>query len=74
MTEAGLVLLLVAAVLLWLFVRPRRSDRSATAKPDDIDRNELAAAESELEDLRWDVTPEEADESIPDWGPGAPKG
>lgn len=61
-------LLALAGALIWLVGTTRR-DRSRT--PVD-DPDALARAESELEDLDMFVDPDEADEHLPDWGPGAP--
>jgi uncharacterized iron-regulated membrane protein len=64
-----LVLLVVGAVL-WLVRRagPRHRD------PDRVyDREALEDAEAEVRGLGPFTTPEEAQEDLPDWGPGAPK-
>lgn len=67
-----LLMLLLAAVVAWLVGRrpvdARRADRDA-----DIDREVLEEAEEEVRDLDGMLSPEEADEELPDWGPGAPK-
>lgn len=66
-------LLLVVAVLAWLLgitpgrARPEADDANA-ADPDD-----LAAAEDDVAQLDAFATPEDAEEELPDWGPGAPK-
>lgn len=47
--------------------------RAGTPRPtarDDIDRDELEAAEREVRDLDPLASPEDADGSLPDWGPG----
>jgi hypothetical protein len=62
-------LLLVAGIAVWLI---RRSTRSPVGH-DAIDREELEEAEREVRDLDAGVTPDEADDHLPDWGPGAPR-
>ena len=61
-------LLALAGALVWLIGTVRR-DR--TDNPVD-DPDALAKAEAELEDLDVFVDPDDADEHLPDWGPGAP--
>ena len=68
----GLLLLGLAVVLLWLFVRPKESER-VIAEDESIDSATLLEAESEVAELDAAVTPDEAAEQLPDWGPGAPK-
>jgi hypothetical protein len=66
MTGAIIGLLAGTALLLWVLRRagaPRRD-------PPAIDREELEAAERELDDLGADALPEE-DQPGDDWGPGA---
>ncbi len=58
-----------AGILIWLFVAPARSRLSRHA----VDPAELDAAEREMQDLDASVSPEDADDEFPDWGPGAPK-
>ncbi len=68
----AILLLLLAAVLVWLLGvawAPRRSDRVAD---EEIDREVLAEAEEELQELDSSATPDDAEE-LPDWGPGAPR-
>jgi hypothetical protein len=59
--------LIVAAVVFWLRRRARRRPRADAA----IDYDELRAAEDEVRGLDASVTPDQADEELPDWGPGA---
>ncbi len=66
------ILLGLAVVLLWLFVRPRKSER-IVVDDDSINRAILDEAEAEVSELDALTTPEEATEDLPDWGPGAPK-
>jgi hypothetical protein len=65
----GILVFVFAGVLIWLFVAPARSRLSRHA----VDPAELDAAEREMQDLDAFVSPEDADEEFPDWGPGAPK-
>jgi hypothetical protein len=69
----GGLLLGLAVVLLWLFVRPKESER-VIVDDDSINRAILGEAESEVAELDAMTTPQEAAEELPDWGPGAPKG
>lgn len=65
---------IVAALLLAaLAVRLVRSPSRPPADPGGIDREELDAAEREVRDLDALTSPEEANEQMPDWGPGAPR-
>jgi len=65
-------LLLIVAVIGWWLRRAGRLDRS---DPDeDIDRELLDEAEEEVRDLGTFTTPDEADDELPDWGPGTAKG
>lgn len=51
------------ALLLWLFLgRGARQDQPA----------ETEEAEDEVRDLDAFTTPEDADDELPDWGPGTP--
>jgi len=68
---AGLLLGL-AVVGLWLFVRPRRSEK-VVVDNDLIDQEILKIAEEEVAELDAMATPEDAAEDLPDWGPGAPR-
>lgn len=64
-----IILLLVAAVGAWL-LRPPTHRQSETPIED---REELEAAEKEVQDLDAFATPEDAEEDLSDWGPGAPR-
>lgn len=72
MTAAVLLIVLAGAVT-WVMVR---SSNYAEIHPPDngIDYDELEAAEDEVRELDAFTDPEEADDQLPDWGPGAPKG
>lgn len=73
----GVVIAVLAGVLLWLLVAPpskgrgQGRGRGPTAEPR-LDE-ETIAAEQEVRDLGALTTPEDADDELPDWGPGAPK-
>jgi hypothetical protein len=70
------ILLLLILALSVLLVVPRKESgrrRSVAGNTEDIDEDVLAQAEAELEDVRSTATPEEADDELPDWGPGVPK-
>ena len=77
MSGAGLgvvIVLLLAA--LYALLRPGSPDQPATGGVHvaGVDEAELAEAERELdEDLAPDATPEDAEDDLEDWGPGAPK-
>lgn len=63
----GILLFVLAAVLTWLIVSPRRAGQR------DGEGEELEAAEQEVRDLGAFKSPDDADDELPDWGPGAPK-
>jgi len=76
MSVSGIgALLLVAAVAVVAFrwLMDARHDGSVTEAEPDIDYDELDKAEREVKDLNADVRPDEADEEMRDWGPGAPR-
>jgi hypothetical protein len=72
-----LVVLLVAvlALVLFTFAPGRRSQVEQLLE--EIDRTddevELAEAEEEIQDLDVMLTPEDATQALPDWGPGVPR-
>ncbi len=81
----GVVIAVLAGVLLWLLLAPpstgrgpgrgrgqgqgRGRGRLAESRLDE----ETIAAEQEVRDLDALATPEDADDELTDWGPGAPK-
>jgi hypothetical protein len=70
------ILLVLILALSLLLVIPRKSPvtRSpAESDSDDVDYDLLDEAEEELGGLDASVTPEQADDELPDWGPGVPK-
>ncbi len=72
----AIVIIALAAVLLWFLGRPSHPGRriSEHAERDqNLDHEVLAEAEQEVRDLDPLASPEEAEEELPDWGPGAQK-
>ncbi len=70
-----LLLLLLLMVFLALVSRGRTRAafyRRHRSDPDDIDEDVLDQAEREVSELDSTTSPEEADDHLPDWGPGAP--
>lgn len=65
----GVVIAVLAGILLWLVMAPTGRRRVADSHLDD----DTVAAEHEVRDLNALTTPEDADDELPDWGPGAPK-
>lgn len=63
----GIFLLL----LIWLLIPTSRKDANLALREEDPE--ELEAAEEEIRELDVFTTPDEADEHLPDWGPGSPK-
>ncbi len=68
-------LALLVVALAWLLGLPRRADPtgSVASQHDEVDEETLEEAERELDDLDAMTSADEADEELPDWGPGAPK-
>jgi beta-lactam-binding protein with PASTA domain len=64
----ALALLALCGAFVWLVGKPRRDRHTNPVEDPDA----LAKAERELEDLDVLMDPDEADEHLPDWGPGAP--
>lgn len=65
-----IVALGIVALIVWIF----SSKRGVIAPPSgDVDAETLAEAEREVRDLDAFTGPDEADDQLPDWGPGAPK-
>ena len=65
--------LLGLAVLAWLVRRARRSEHPRGTLTEDIDCDVLEQAEEEVRDLGAFTTPDEAENDLPDWGPGTPR-
>ena len=65
----GVVIAVLAWVLLWLLLAPPSKGHLAEPRLDE----ETVAAEQEVRDLDALTTPEDADDELPDWGPGVPK-
>lgn len=69
-----ILLVLLLAALAWFMRRP--AEQALDDPPSDdgvVDYDVLADAEAEVQDLDALRPPEEADEELRDWGPGAPK-
>ena len=77
MSGAGLGVVLVLLLAgLYALLRPGKPDDAAGGGVHmaGVDETELAEAERELdEDLAPDATPEDAEDDLKDWGPGAPQ-
>jgi hypothetical protein len=71
MTAPLVILLALAAALVWILAGGAGS--AGRRRSADVDEEELAQAEDELRQLDAGTTPEEAEEELDDWGPGAPK-
>ncbi len=72
----GAILAAFAAALIWIVFRSRDgSTRSGAGVGEDVevDRDVLSDAEEEVRELGAFVTPDDAAEELPDWGPGTPK-
>lgn len=72
----GTILAAFTAALIWIVFRS--SDGSTRGGADsgedvEVDRDVLSEAEQEVRELGSFVTPEDAIEELPDWGPGTPK-
>ena len=70
-TAVGILIIVLAGALGWLLI-PSPS-RQARSQPEDLDEVELQAAEDEVRDLDAFGSPEDADDELQDWGPGAPR-
>lgn len=66
-----LILALIIIVSVVLFVGPKRIPHRATR--DDVDEDVLREAEDEVRGLNAMSGPDDADDNLPDWGPGVPK-
>jgi hypothetical protein len=71
MASLVLLLLLLAAVFAWMAGGRAGRRGRRRAHPGVTDPDELAAAETEVEELDAFTSPEDADDQLPDWGPGA---
>ena len=67
--STALIILLVAGVVAWLLrPRVRRTDPEGVFDPEALDD-----AEAEVRGLDAFTTPDDAQDELPDWGPGAPR-
>ena len=62
-------LLLIAAVGAWLLRPPTHRQSNNPIE----DPHELESAQEEVRDLDSFASPEDAQDDLPDWGPGAPR-
>ncbi len=69
----GVVSAVLAGVLLWLLLAPPSTGRGRGRMAESRLDEETVAAEQEVRDLDALATPEDADDELTDWGPGAPK-
>jgi hypothetical protein len=71
-TVLFILLVALAALLVWLSAKSRGP---APPSPNEAieDPAALTDAESEVSDLDASASPDDADDQLPDWGPGAPK-
>jgi hypothetical protein len=70
----GITLLAVVGGVVWIVRRRRDGGRGREKTGHDgsaWDDAELRAAEEEVRDMNAFATPEDADDQLPDWGPGA---
>lgn len=67
----GIIIALLLGTLIWLLVGSARERGSPT--PEDQETQETKEAEDQVQDLDAFTSPDEAEEELPDWGPGAPK-
>lgn len=65
----GVLIGVLAGVLLWLVFAPAGKRRRSNSMLE----GETVEAEQEVRDLGAFTTAEEADDELPDWGPGVPK-
>jgi hypothetical protein len=72
MSPPILVLAALVLVLAGIFVGSKRGATRHHTSPD-VDDAELAKAEEDLKRLDAGATPEDAEEDLDDWGPGAPR-
>ncbi len=69
------ILVVVLALTMFVFAPGRRSrvDLLLEEVERTDDEDELAEAEDEVRDLDVMATPEDAAQTLPDWGPGVPR-
>jgi cytoskeletal protein RodZ len=68
----SLALVIIIAALLGALVWLLMGARSNSGSPE-LENDETREAEDEVQDLDAFTSPDEAEEELPDWGPGAPK-
>lgn len=67
------LLAVLLAALAWFFRRPDGPDLDPPTDAQGVDYEVLDEAEAEVQDVDAFTSPDEAEEELPDWGPGAPK-
>ena len=67
---SGVIVVVLGGVLAWLLLAPFAGRR---ARHHEVDTEMLEAAEEEVRDLGMQVSPEDVDDELPDWGPGVPQ-
>lgn len=70
----SILLVLILSLLVWLLRGSGSPEPPEPAGEDDADRALLGEAEEEVRDVDAFTTPDDAEEELPDWGPGAPRG
>lgn len=68
-----ILLTVLLAALAWFLRRPADGVLDDPPPDDDVDYDTLGSAEAEVQDIDAFTTPDEAEEELPDWGPGAPQ-
>ena len=68
-----LALVLALSLLLVIPIKSPVGRRTGRSDGDDVDYGILEEAEEELNRLSNSASPEDADDELPDWGPGVPK-
>jgi hypothetical protein len=70
----SVIIIALSALLVWILRVPSTQvNIPPETDESDIDYDALGAAESEVQDLDAFASPDDADEDLHDWGPGAPK-
>jgi len=65
--------LLVIGAVFWVSRLVRRAGGRGRTPDGDVDHEVLEAAEHEVRDLDAFTAPDDAEDELPDWGPGAPR-
>jgi hypothetical protein len=70
----GITALALVGAMLWIVRARGREHGSGRDERDAWEEKELRDAEEEVRDLDTFATPDDADDQLPDWGPGAGPG